>query len=455
MRTLVPHLISALLCCSCCATGKDQVRPAESEEVSTAGVPASKPATPAVHFGLNGGYAPPPYAPAPDLAREMAALDDFPPMMLRQPGWADVTWAFRNPEPGVFDWAMSDEMFIDSRHPLIGQLYAHMGIPYIFGADFSQRTLESKAREGGRQAVAEYFKANAVDLSDPTHREHARAYVTAVVERYRDHIDYWELGTEVTLEPTLLALMEHSYGWVKEADPTSKVLMPGIAGTNVKMFYHQLEAMDANLARGMGQYFDIAGYHDYGPVDGLEKRYDDFAAVLARHGLDVPIWVSETGTSSNSDSRLSGASSEARQAREVVQRLVILAGKGADVVLWHNFKYCDRKSVFAGCNIVDRRDGPKPAYHTFKLLVEQINDYRTAEKRPFSGGRLYRFTFADRTPVFVAWSDAETTLDLSVDLTEATVTGIVETSGTATPSVQAVSAREIPVSPSPVFITGS
>jgi len=92
-----------------------------------------------------------------------------------------------------------------------------------------------------------------------------------------------------------------------------------------------------NLGRRFGNFiavnrvsFDVANFHWYGPIDGdfearLEQRFDEYKAVLTRHGVHKPIWVSETSTSSHPESVLSGASSEAIQARHVVMRLVIFS----------------------------------------------------------------------------------------------------------------------------------
>ena len=461
MRSFVPFVAAVLLCGSCCATNAQRAKEQDTREqdLATTADAAEDPnpaATGSVvhgHFGLNNGYGPEPFAPNPNLERDMAALDGLPSMMLRQPGTADLTWDFRHPEPGVWDWEMSDKFFEISRHTLLAELYSHMGLPDFFGADFSQKKLESLAAEGGRRAVSRYFKDNPLDLSKTQQRQWAEEYVTTVVKRYADHVTYWELGTEITAEPTLTEMMRHSYGWVKENDPDAQVLMPGMAGTDPAMFERQLKALDQRLREGMGAYFDITSYHDYGPVDGLASRYDDFAATLAKHGVNKPIWISETGTSSDADSLLSGNSSEERQAREVVQRLVILSAKGAEVVFWHSYRRNARKSTFAGCNIVDRREGPKPAYYTFKLVLEQLDDYQSVEKLPLDEVELFRFTFADRPPVYVAWASTSGMLDLSHELPQAKVTSIVEDRGVTEPTIQTVAGRDIPVSPSPVFIT--
>jgi len=475
MRVYLVGLALVLFGCSCCALKQDraasdgavageavagEVEAGEGEAASEPdesatpiGRRSTEPATHG-HFGLNGGFAAEPTDRNPNLARDMAVLEDLPPMLLRQPGRADVTWNFVHPEPGIWKWDLADAFLEYERYTLVAELYSHVGMPYFFGADFSREHLESlAAKGGGKREIARFYKEHPLDLAVAEHREDAHEYVSTVVRRYADRVHYWELGTEITAEPTLVEMMKHTYGWVKEHDPDCQVIMPSIAGTDERMFDRQLQALDRRLSEGMGQYFDIAGYHDYAPVDGLEERYDRLEATLARHGIHRPIWVTETGTSSLADSILSGDSSEARQAREVVQRLVILSAKGARVVLWHNFKRSGKKTGFAGSNLVDPRTGPKPGYHTFKLLLQQLDDYRSAEKLPVDGMSLFRFTFDGRAPVFVVWSEQTGHADLSFELPRAKVTHIVETSDRTEPRVEEVAGTDVPVGPSPVFVT--
>ncbi len=466
MRAYLAGLVLVVIGCSCCALKSDGAAVTETAVEATAAEVADEPTPEAVsvrraskdthgHFGLNGGYAPDPQDRRPNMARDMGELEDLPPMILRQPGMADVCWDFVHPEPGVWDWEMADAFFEYDRYTPIAELYSHMGMPYFFGADFTQEHLETLAEKGGgtRREIARYYREHPLDLAIPKHRTDAKEYVETVVQRYADRVHYWELGTEITAEPTLVEMMKHTYPWVKEHDPDCQVIMPSIAGTDERMFQRQIGALDRRLTEGMGAYFDIAGYHDYAPLDGLEDRYDLFEQTLAKHGVHKPIWVTETGTSSDPDSMLSGKSSETKQAREVVQRLVILSAKGAEVVLWHNYKHCSRKSAFYGANLVDHRLGPKPGYHTFKLLLEQIDDYQSAEKLPIDGMSLYRFTFDGRAPVFVAWADVEGTADLSFEMSRAQVTHIIETSGQTEPAVEEAKGTAVPIGPSPVFIT--
>jgi hypothetical protein len=458
VRAYLAALALVVIGCSCCAMKSGG---------SAAEVTASEEAAPEVasvrraedeghgHFGLNGGFAPQPGDHNPNLTRRMAELEDLPPMLLRHPGVADLTWNCVQPAPGQWTWEMADAFMEYERYTLVAELYAHMGMPYFFGGDFSREHMESLAAQGGGtpRERARYFREHALDMANPTQRADAKEYVTTTVQRYADQVYYWELGTEIIAEPNLVEMMKHTYEWVHANDPDCQVIMPSMAGTDERMFQRQIGSLDRRLTEGMGAYFDIAGYHDYAPVDGLEDRYDLFEETLAKHGVQRPIWVTETGTSSGSDSVLSGRSSEARQAREVVQRLVILSAKGAEVVLWHNFKHSGRKTAFAGANLVDHRMGPKPGYHTFKLTLQQLDDYRSVEKLPIDGLSAYLFTFDGRAPVFVVWAEVEGTADLSFELPRAKVTHIIEESGQTEPLVEEVAGKAVPVGPSPVFIT--
>ncbi len=415
--------------------------------------PAPPEVPPFPRFGLNGGLMPPPRGEEPQVTENLAGLGTVGTIGLRHLGTADVYWMARNPEPGVWDWAATDEAFEATPHPRIGELFAQANLPYAFSGEISQRQMRETAQREGVDAMRRRARANAVNLDDPAQREHCEEYVRTVVARYKDRIHYWEIGNEALGEPTILAVHQAAYGWIKEEDPTAQVLMSGMAGTRAGVFDRRLEILDGLLAQGMGAYFDIANYHDYDDPAGMAERYDRFAAVLAKHGLDKPIWVTETGSSSEA-TRHHPDASPAQQSRDVVRRLVIPAARGAQVVLWHNFRYTQRSTSFFGNNLVSRRTGTKPAWSTFVLLVDQLGGYETAAPIPMEGIQLYKFTFAGgKKPVYVAWSDSPATVDLTGELGPTTTVQRIVEQGSATPAPEDLPAARLTIDTSPVFLT--
>ena len=163
----------------------------------------------------------------------------------------------------------------------------------------------------------------------------------------------------------------------------------------------------------------LGNIHYYGTIQGdfekrLEERSDEYKAIMEKHGVRKPIWVTETSTSSHEKSVLSGPSSKIRQARHVVKRLVVFSAKGAEKVFWHNYRETFKENKFYQCNLVyPKTNTPKPAYYTLRLVVDKLGYYRIAETLRKDNVRPYKFTTQTDKPVFVAWSSLPQTIDLS------------------------------------------
>lgn len=434
-----------------CKAPRDGVTTAATTPEATTPAATTAPAQ-FPRFGINGGLLPPPRGEEQDIRENLMGLSTVGTIGLRHLGTADVYWMARNPAPGEWDWAATDEALEATPHPRVGELFAQANLPYAFSDEISQQQMRETAKREGVDAMRKRARRNAIDMDDEKQRQHAEEYVRAVVSRYKANIHYWEIGNEALDEPAILAVHQAAYGWIKEEDPTAMVLMSGMAGTRAGVFDRRLETLDQLLTQGMGAYFDIANYHDYDDPAGMAERYDRFATLLTKHGLDKPIWLTETGSSSEATQRNPDAS-PAGQARDVVRRLVIPAGQGADVVLWHNFRYTQRSTSFFGNNLVSRRTGIKPGWSTFALLIEQIGNYQTAERLPQDGIQLYKFSFASGKPVYVAWSDGPVTVDLSKELGETAVIQRIVEEGSETPAPEPSAANKLAISASPVFLT--
>jgi len=411
-----------------------------------------------MRFGINGGIYPT-GAVGPDAFRAIhRRLDELGMVWLRHPGRGS-SWAEVEPEKGKWDWSRLDGALLENRHPWLFEVWGQVGTAYPFKGDFSRRHLAGLARDGGRKAVMDYIKAHQVDLSDAAQRADAEHYVKTFVRRYRDRVRYWEIGNEGISSPDRFEIVKCTYQWVKEVHPEARVVVTAPAGDDDTTYRKGLHTFDRLMARGMGRYFDIGNVHYYGRAGDdldarLEKRYDEYKAILDRHAAAKPIWVTETSTSSDPRSLLSGVSSEQTQARHVVQRAVVLFGRGAEKVFWHDYRatYADNK--FYQCNLVDPKTGkPKPACYTFKLLVSKLGSFRSVRRITAGTSRVYRFVNPDGSCVFVAWGRAATTIDLRghVATPKVMLTHIVEDGGSL-PERETADAGRIPISPSPLFV---
>jgi hypothetical protein len=439
-----------------------QVPPTPAPETPTPVKPASpQPPQPPqtnkydMRFGIGGGLYPDIKAGEVSIFKVTRELDKLGMVWLRHPG-TGISWREVQPTRDTWDFGKLDAVVQDNDHPWLFPTYGMIGNPYPFNADFSKEYINSL---GGKEEIMAYIKANAVDMSDPVQRADAEVYVKTLVDRYKDRIRYWEIGgNEGIPSPGRFEIVVNTYAWIKEVQPDALVVVTAVGGDDDNQFYTELAAFDSLLERGMGDYFDIAHFHYYGVIEGeleerLEQRFDEYKAIMDKHGVRKPIWVTETSTSSYEKSIVSGAGSEEIQARHVVVRMVVFAGRGAEKVFWYNFGELTAEDKFYGCNIYDSVQGPKPAYFTFKLLVDKLGYYKKVEMLRADEVRLYRFALQNGGPIFVAWSDTPHVLDLSdhTDADRLLMTHIIEDDSTE-PRTEVVQSSGIPLSPSPVFI---
>ncbi len=106
--------------------------------------------------------------------------------------------------------------------------------------------------------------------------------------------------------------------------------------------------------------------------------------------------------------------------------------------------------------LLDKNGVAKPAYYTYKLMVEKLDGFTTAE---MLAQGVYKFSFDRKEPVLVVWSDSgKKLIDLSAQIPTQTlkVTPIVSRlDGRNQPIYSASSlhpSHAIPVTSQPIFI---
>lgn len=412
-----------------------------------------------MRFGINGGMYPDISEGAATIRAVTADLDKLGMVWLRHPG-KGTTWFAVQPNRGAWEFGKLDAVINNNKHPWVMELYGASGTVYPFGQDEPvAEILKTLAEEEGSQAVYEFIKEHSVDMENEEQRADAEKYVKTFVNRYKDKIKYWEIGNEGIVAPGTFDIIRNTYTWIKEVYPEAMVIITGVAGDDDQMFNEHLEALGSLLAKGIGEYFDIANIHYYGRIRDkfdvkLEKIYEDYKATMDKYGVEKPIWVTETSTSSHANSVLSGPSSEQEQARHVVKRLVIFSAKGAEKVFWHDYKETYSDNKFYQCNLVDPETSiPKPAYYTYKLVVEKIGYYRTVQTLMSGPVSLYKFTNPNNQHVLVAWAESPKTVDLTefIEAENVLVTRIVENAST-NPQTSIAKTSAVQLTVSPIFI---
>lgn len=204
-------------------------------------------------------------------------------------GYIDFCWPTIQPEPGVFDFSAYD--------PIIDECAA-TGLELI-GAVSSVRVICPDGRW--------VFANSRGMMPDPAAWTR---YLTALVERYKATVRYWEVWSE----PNCTACNPMSYydprlyrevlklggTAIRAADPTAKIVLGGLWFNNYTLSYTK-----TLLAGGQADdLFDIFSFHFFlmTPIraaapfsvwqEPLSRWVDFFRRQLAR---DCPIWITEFG----------------------------------------------------------------------------------------------------------------------------------------------------------------
>lgn len=434
--------------------GGQEAASGSSDSSSTGSRATGAHAPAAIRFGINGVHYPAARKGEAKLRARTAELGELGPVWLRHPGHDTGWFEIQSERGGPYKWTKLDVIIEENEHPWVMEIYGSIGTVYPFRTDLSRDKLKGDRKEAFRQ-----IKENSINWDSQQERDDAEAYVKAFVNRYKHKVRVWEIGNEGINSVDRFETIKYTYGWIKEAYPEATVMITAVAGDDDELFERGVSTMDSLLERGAGAYFDVGNFHYYGRADGnfeqrLEERYDSYQSTLERHGVDKPIWVTETATSSVDGSAVSGPTSERIQARHMVKRLVVFSAKGAEKVFWHGYRSAAAKNKFNGCNLIDdRSDSRKPAYRTFKLIVDKIGDYEAVETVSNDGLWLYRFTRPGGKVVMVAWASSEKTVDMSEHLgtSSARLTHIIDNSS-STASTESVKSSKVSVGASPIFV---
>ena len=127
----------------------------------------------------------------------------------------------------------------------------------------------------------------------PTDNQYWRDYVTAVAQRYKSRIRYYEIWNEPN-DPTyytgsvaeLAELTAEAYTILKSVDPGNTVLSPA---PYVPGYLDQL------LQAGMAENVDMIAYHFYEtPPEAAAQAIANVDLVMAEHGVSaMPLWATE------------------------------------------------------------------------------------------------------------------------------------------------------------------
>jgi hypothetical protein len=161
-------------------------------------------------------------------------------------------------------------------------------------------------------------------------------HVEQVVTHFRDRVHVWEIWNEPDISQfwtgsaeDYVQLLKHAYLGAKRADPTCLVMSAGLDGSGERYLARILDL-------GAGEYCDLVGAHPYAGTTAIAAhRLATMRRILAYHGLDKPLWITEIGWQSGGWKAGPGVvDSEETKANRLTESYPVLTEQ-ADVACWY------------------------------------------------------------------------------------------------------------------------
>jgi hypothetical protein len=303
-------------------------------------------------------------------------------------GWNrwPLYWGWVQNSPGQFDWSRYDLLVQNDRAHNLKINAILLGI-----ADFARdgatiRDLRAPIFSDGSDTPG---PGKVINPGNPW-----AAFVYAAVERYRGHVGVWEVWNEPDLEmfwsggvAEYARMLKVAYLAAHQADPEAVVMFAGLAYINPlenDWLANTLAILAQDPMRNAyNWYFDKVAVHNYSNSWRSGWVVDHAQTVLARYGLERPIWLNESGVpvwddypgptwaaASGSDRRWRGTAQQA--AAFVVQSTAYAWASGAEVVFFHQL-YDDCGNQAGGTDFAPNQVGAAgDAHGLFRNLNNAI-----------------------------------------------------------------------------------
>ena len=239
----------------------------------------------------------------------------------------------------------------------------------------------------------------------PTDNKPWGDFIKTLVNRYKDRIKTWELWNEPDIwiywqgsRKQFVEFMKTASDAVRDADPTAKVVFPGIA-------YDPEFVKDLFKNWGMSKYFDIINMHNYyetwhrHPIEEITNYVNEVYDVVWRYGDNQPLWMAEVGYSTfRKGARVSDSfsayydyeHSPEYQAVHLFKTLALVAStEKISAVAWYEIKDLPPSENVIGDNDNNRYLGvaypdhkPKPSARALQFFNELFSKkYKNANNK--------------------------------------------------------------------------
>lgn len=202
-----------------------------------------------------------------------------------------VAWSWVEPKRGAWNFERPDTYLSEAGE--------HGNPELVFSLGFSPTWASSKPNimksPGGPGGCA-----------PPRNMDDWRGYVSALGNRYKGKVNYYEVWNEPTVPffwcgstSDLVSLSRSTFEVLKGIDPSNQVISPSAVTTAMRRepIASGIGWVDDFLRQGGGKYVDIIGFHFYFapfPPEGIFGAVKALRAVMDKNGVgDKPLWDTE------------------------------------------------------------------------------------------------------------------------------------------------------------------
>jgi hypothetical protein len=274
------------------------------------------------------------------------------------------------------------------------------------------------------------------------------AFLETLAWRYRNKVDYWELGNEPDVDPGLVQsdapfgcmgdVNDPYYGGerygrmlqiaapaLRRGNPQATIvfggLLLGASSTSNPSMGRPERFFEGALRAGGGAYFDILAYHAYLSYSGqplLDHDIDHPSSwqdlggwtvgkarflqeVMSRYGVQKPLWLNETSMLCSLHPLYCDAAFFETQAHHLVRMVARAAGAGGiSQITWYTLE----GPGWFSSSLLDGRQQPRPAYIAFQNMARMVEPFSDVRRVEYGAGiEAYRFVRGSKV-VDVLWS---------------------------------------------------
>lgn len=254
-------------------------------------------------------------------------------------------------------------------------------------------------------------------------------YIGGVVDRYKGYVKYWEIGNEMAhweLEQPGVFPVANQAVWLKSVaevirahDADAVIVLAGL----ISITEDNVDDWLGPVIDSVGSdWFDIVNYHHYSSWLHYTNDRAALQSFIDAHGLgDKPVWLTETGTSSDvtNTARTNYPNSESQQAADIFRRSLLAYAAGDELVMWHTYIGNDDDGEdFRYFGIVNEDLTKQLAYYTTQLLTSEITQFSSIEQQ--GSDFVYAVTRQDNSTAYVAWSATTQSYTIPAGVTQMT-----------------------------------